>query len=130
MKRTLTIELPWPNRALSPNSRVDPFSKARIFKSTKMQAFLATKIALKGLRVVLAPGTHMNLRLIPTPPVLRYRDEDNLIANCKSYFDGIAEAFKIDDHLFHLREQLWHPDEKPGKLIIEADWEDPTNDAA
>ena len=105
-KRTLTIELPWPNRALSPNGRIDRFSKARIFKSTKMQAFIVTKTALKGQPV-------------------RLRDEDNLIANCKSYFDGIAEALNVNDHLFHFREQVWHPDEAPGKLLIELDWEEP-----
>lgn len=127
MKQTITIELPWPNRALSPNSRVDRFSKARIFKSTKMQAFLATKTALKGLRVVLAPGTRMNLRLIPIPPVLRYRDEDNLIANCKAHFDGISQAVGVDDHLFHFREQEWHKPKKPGKLTVTLDWEEKPN---
>ena len=73
-KRTLTIELPWPNRALSPNGRIDRFSKARIFKSTKMQAFIVTKTALKGQPVRLLAGTTMNLRLCPIPPILRYRD--------------------------------------------------------
>lgn len=124
-KRTLTIELPWPNRALSPNGRIDRFSKARIFKSTKMQAFIVTKTALKGQPARLLAGTTMNLRLCPIPPILRYRDEDNLIANCKSYFDGIAEALNVNDHLFHFREQVWHPDEAPGKLLIELDWEEP-----
>lgn len=130
----LEIELPWPPRGLSPNARLQVFAKAKLFKSTKLLAGAVTKRALldAGIdRVILAGakdaaghGGVMNLQLFCTPPINRYRDEDNLIANCKAYFDGVADAMRINDTVFHFREQVWHDAEKPGKLIVRFDWEE------
>lgn len=122
--KTLEIELPWPPRGLSPNARLTVFAKASLFKKTKQLAYLKTKQALAGESVRLAEGTRMNLRLICTPPILRYHDEDNLLANCKATLDGIAMAMKINDHLFHFREQEWHAPKNPGSLRIAFDWEE------
>ena len=33
-------------------------------------------------------------------------------------------AMKINDHLFHFREQEWHAPKKPGSLRIAFDWEE------
>lgn len=122
MKRTLTIELPWPPRGLSPNARLKVFPKAQLFRETKMSTLAVAKKALGRRTVKLAKDDRMNLTLICTPPVMRYRDEDNLIANCKATFDGLALALGIDDHLFHFREQVWHEPKKPGSLVIFCDW--------
>lgn len=124
--RTLTIELPWPPKGLSPNARLTRFAKASLFKKTKMQAYLLTRAASAATkyRISIPKGTLVNLTLVCDPPVLRYRDEDNLIANCKAYFDGIAQAIGIDDHFFHFREQLWRTPKKPGKLTICLDWKE------
>jgi crossover junction endodeoxyribonuclease RusA len=122
--KTLEIELPWPPRGLSPNARLTVFAKALLFKKTKQLACLKTKQKLAGESVRLAEGSRMNLKLICTPPILRYHDEDNLLANCKATLDGIAMAMKINDHLFHFREQEWHQPQKPGSLRIAFDWEE------
>lgn len=122
--KTLEIELPWPPRGLSPNARLTVFAKALLFKKTKQLAYLKTKQKLAGESVRLAEGSRMNLKLICTPPILRYHDEDNLLANCKATLDGIAMAMKINDHLFHFREQEWHAPKKPGSLRIAFDWEE------
>lgn len=129
MKRTLTIEFPWPHRGLSPNARLTRYAKATLFKKTKHQAYLLTRAAAikSQTRVLLPEGGLLNLKLICQPPILRYRDEDNLIANCKAHFDGISQAVGIDDHLFHFREQEWHKPKKPGKLTVILDWEEKTN---
>lgn len=71
----------------------------------------------------LAGDGRMNITLVCTPPTMRYRDEDNLLATLKAHFDGIAQALGVDDHTFHFREQEWHPPEKPGRLVIVLDWE-------
>lgn len=129
MKRTLAIEFPWPHRGLSPNARLNRYAKATLFKKTKALAYQLTRAAaIKAhARVHLAEGSTLNLTLICQPPILRYRDEDNLIAGCKAHFDGIAQAVGIDDHLFHFREQEWHKPKKPGKLTVMLDWEEKTN---
>lgn len=129
MKRTLAIEFPWPPKGLSPNARLTSFAKASLFKKTKMQAYLLTRAAAAKTRhrIAVDEGGLLNLTLVCEPPVLRYRDEDNLVANCKAHFDGIAQAVGIDDHLFHFREQEWHKPKKPGKLTVILDWEETTN---
>lgn len=129
MRKTLTVEFPWPHRGLSPNARLNRYAKATLFKKTKALAYQLTRAAaIKAhARVHLAEGSTLNLKLICQPPILRYRDEDNLIANCKAHFDGISQAVGIDDHLFHFREQEWHKPKKPGKLTVMLDWEEKTN---
>lgn len=129
MRKTLTVEFPWPHRGLSPNARLNRYAKATLFKKAKALAYQLTRAAaIKAhARVHLAEGSTLNLKLVCEPPVLRYRDEDNLIANCKALFDGISQAVGIDDHLFHFREQEWHKPQKPGKLTVMLDWEEKTN---
>lgn len=132
--KTLTLDLKWPPRGLSPNARLNLWSKNNLFQRAKLEAYQACRLAMINADVpAIMPkggkskrdGGRLNLTLICTPPLLRYRDEDNLIANCKAYFDGIAEAAQINDCLFHFREQAWlEPDPaKRGKLVIVLDWE-------
>lgn len=124
--KTLEIELPWPPRGLSPNARLTVFAKASLFKKAKQLAFFRTKQVLKGEKVVLPKGERMNLQLILEPPVLRYHDEDNLLANCKATLDGIAMAMGINDHVFHFREQIWQKPDPEGKGILRVvcEWEE------
>lgn len=138
MKRIIQLTLPWPHRALSPNARVNLMQKARIFKREKYATMMLTKAALQkvGIEKVTVKGGlpdkkwrggRVNLKLTCQPPILRYRDEDNLIATCKAHFDGISQAVGVDDHLFHFREQEWHKPKKPGKLTVIIDWEEKSN---
>lgn len=124
MKRTIDVDLPWPPRGLSPNARMNRLAKAQLFKRTKMAAFIATAAALKGRPAAVQSATTVNVKLICTPPVLRYRDEDNLLANCKATLDGIAQKLGVDDHWFHFLEQEWHEPEAPGRLVVRLDWEE------
>lgn len=127
MKKEFSVELPWPPRGLSPNARLNRYAKATLFKNTKLCAKLHTKNAMRaiGMESVEPKGDGLvNVRLVSTPPILRYRDEDNLIANCKATLDGIAEAIKVNDHYFHFREQIWNKPSAPGKLTVVIDWED------
>lgn len=124
MKRTIDVELPWPPRGLSPNARLDRFAKASLFKRTKAAASFATMAALKGHRPAVQSRSFVNVKLICNPPVLRYRDEDNLIANCKAIFDGIAQKLGVDDHWFHFLEQEWNDPEAPGRLVVRVEWEE------
>ena len=125
MKRTLIIEFPWPPKGLSPNARLTRYAKASLFKKAKTQAYLLTRAAaIKAhARVTLAEGSTLNIKLTCQPPILRYRDEDNLIANCKAILDGIAEGMQVNDNTFHFKEQDWLQAENPGHLIINITWE-------
>lgn len=138
-KRSFNVILPWPHRGLSPNSRINRFQKARLFKATKDQACLLTKKALLDHQIGRVKpilddhskhfgkrGGTVNVQLICTPPTNRYRDEDNMIALCKAVIDGISSAIQVDDCCFHYREQVWFPAKQGnlGSLEVVCDWEE------
>lgn len=125
MQKKITIKLPWPPRGLSPNARLQRYAKAALFKKTKLAAYVHAKKALKEMEWDRAdPVDRVSIGLFCQPPINRCRDEDNLIANCKAYFDGIAQALDVNDHLFHLLEQEWQPARAPGSLFVDVIWEE------
>jgi crossover junction endodeoxyribonuclease RusA len=56
------------------------------------------------------------------PPDRRPRDTDNMIASCKSFFDGISQAIGIDDSAWTLSIAPRGPIEKNGMVKIELEW--------
>lgn len=103
MKQSISIDLPRPPRVLSPNARPHVLLRARVFKETRLATRIITKNRLReaGFEGIEPKGDGLlNLQLVLTPPINRHRDEDNMIANCKAVFDGIAEAVKVNDHFF------------------------------
>jgi hypothetical protein len=112
----LTIELGWPARALSPNSRAHWAERHRFAKAAKDTAYWA-------LREKLPPcfkhnGARMSLTIIAHPPSSRTRDDDNLIASFKPFRDGLALALGCDDSLFDQQPIQWAEPCKPGKVIV------------
>ena len=127
MRRSISIDLPWPSRVLSPNARPNRYYKAQVFKQTRLgvKAITLDRMRSEGIKSIEPKGDGLlNIQLVLTPPINRQRDEDNMVANCKAVFDGIAEAVKVNDHFFHLREQVWNKAKSPGKLQVIIDWED------
>lgn len=127
MKQFISIDLPWPSRVLSPNARPNRYYKAQVFKQTRLgvKAITLNRMRSEGIKSIEPKGDGLlNIQLVLTPPINRQRDEDNMVANCKAVFDGIAEAVKVNDHFFHLREQVWNKAKSPGKLQVIIDWED------
>lgn len=136
VNRVLTVAMPWANRKLSPNIHLNFYEKAKTFKSEKWRAVLYTREAMKqaGLTIckpIPTPqskyrgkkGGTVNIRLILTPPTSRYRDEDNMLAQCKAYIDGIALQLGVNDCVFHYREQIWNEaSRKNSSLIFVIDW--------
>lgn len=92
----MTIVLAWPDKVLSPNSRVHWSKRAAATKAARTAAFYLTRAA-----VTIKP-TWDRVRLSVTfcPPNARRRDLDNCIASCKGIFDGISDALGIDDSRF------------------------------
>jgi crossover junction endodeoxyribonuclease RusA len=89
----IAIYLPWPSRDLNPNSRPHWAKRARAAKKARQDAATMAKHA--GLGVIEAD--RLTVTAIFTPPDNRPRDEDNMIANIKSYLDGIADVVGIND---------------------------------
>jgi hypothetical protein len=97
----LTIPLPWPSDALSPNGRVHHFTRARAAKSAKTYAHGMTLAAMGPLGII--KGTWrgpVTVQYTFHPSIDRARDDDNFIARMKAARDGAALALGIDDRHF------------------------------
>ena len=93
------IDLPWPDKALSPNARVHWSKRAAKAKHARLTAFIlsAASIPLADRRPRW-PKVAMNVTFCP--PDNRRRDLDNCIASLKHATDGISDAIGIDDRHF------------------------------
>lgn len=121
MPEKLQINLPWPPKALSPNSRGHWSKKARaaeVYRYTcKIEARNAInqgKWDLQPLRDLVAAGGEIHVFLDFCPPNRRQRDDDNVVAAFKSGRDGLADALGIDDchfrtHPFLKRDEIVKP---------------------
>ena len=93
---TGTIILPWPSADLSPNARSHWRRRAKAMASAKTQAWAAAVNA----GWVVPRGSRVHLWVDFYPPTRRMPDDDNMLARCKGYRDGIAEALGINDRVF------------------------------
>jgi crossover junction endodeoxyribonuclease RusA len=96
------ILLPWPPKALSPNARVHWATKAKAAKAYRKAAGWAT---IEAREVVEDDGPIL-LHVTFYPPDKRHYDGDNLVARCKSMFDGIADGLGVNDVRFKIRYEI------------------------
>lgn len=110
----MAIDLPWPAKALHPNARPHFRKKAAATKAARLEASLMAK----PLGKIDADAIKVTCIFSP-PPVKRNRDADNLVAACKAYFDGIADAIGVDDSRFQHQAPVWGEPRKGGNVRIE-----------
>lgn len=104
----IRIELPLPALPLRPNGRAHWAQKAKATKAARKLAMLRT--LAEGLRD--PRPTHYRITYHwPTPR--RRWDDDNCIASCKAYLDGICATLGMDDRELTLA-GLEHDRSKPG----------------
>ncbi len=107
------VLLTWPEKEANPNSRAHHMVLHRVKKKMRKAAWaLATQAGLR------APSDGpIKIHTTAFPPDKRHRDGDNFLASCKAYFDGIADAMKVDDHRFvHSFDMT---DQTGGYIVIE-----------
>ena len=93
----LRVILPWPPRALSPNSRPPHWAVLAKAKRAYRSACHLEAIAAGWRNGAFAPTDRLHVGLVFVPPDRRRRDIDNLIAAMKSGLDGLADALGVDD---------------------------------
>lgn len=93
---SMHIDLPWPDKDLSPNARKHWRVVAKAKKSYRHACWALTYAARP--RIGWVGPVHLWIEFIP--PDRRLRDDDNMIASFKSGRDGIADALGIDDRRF------------------------------
>lgn len=102
--------LPWPDKILNPNVKKHWAIKAR---AVKIHRNIAYTIAKKDK---ITPGT--SIEIVFCPPDHRHRDRDNMLAMCKAYLDGIADAIEVNDRHFDLDKIKKIPPVKGGYVEI------------
>lgn len=117
----MTIRLPLPHRYLSPNGRCNVFAKAKLTKAYREQAKRET---FKQLRELDNSLIVIGYILRPAYPNKKRRDDDNLIGSVKGARDGIADAFRQDDHTWRCLGVEPTVDAKDPHLLIEIITED------
>lgn len=113
---SVTIHLPWPDRALSPNARGHWTKKSRATSDAKSLAYYITYDQKGGLALSRYDGP-IQAVITFSPPDRRRRDRDNMIASFKAYQDGIALATGADDSrwvpTYHVADPV-----KGGEVIV------------
>ena len=115
LKHLVSVSLPWPETALSPNTTAHWTVKAKAKKDYKriaaMRTYQANQYGFNQIEGRVEVEFHFY------PPRTGKYDEDNLIARMKSGIDGIAQAIKTDDSSFHYKEMRIH-DPVSGGLVV------------
>lgn len=108
------IVLPWPDRALFSNGSHGHWApKAKAKKAARTQAYWLTEAA-----GVVAPAEGLiAMRVEFCPPDNRRRDRTNMEGAMKAYFDGIADALRVDDVRFEPTYAIAAP-VKGGKVVV------------
>lgn len=96
--RGLSVVLPWPPSALSPNTRQHWSALARAKKAYRAECAWQAKV--QGARVIDAAKLHVSLVFVP--PNRRAHDLDNLLARFKAGIDGLADVLGVDDSKWSL----------------------------
>jgi crossover junction endodeoxyribonuclease RusA len=88
------ISLPWPDSALSPNSR-NRYKKAAAAAAARAYAYAEARNA--GADAGGLPKGNLLIGMNFFPPDRKHRDLDNMVACQKNFLDGIFQAFDTND---------------------------------
>lgn len=93
----MIVDLQWPHKDLSPNARVHHMVRYRRAKRHREWAQWAScsygPIEADEVRVTITAF----------PPTRAAFDDDNFIARCKPYLDGIADSLEVNDGKFRIQ---------------------------
>ena len=117
VSEAITIELPLPDPKLSPNARSHYMAKARATKKSRYDACIVASSEL----LPSCPWDSAKVQFIFTFRDKRARDRDNLLSQCKSVIDGIADSGIVvnDSQMTFLPVEITEPNSKrPGMMIV------------
>lgn len=92
------LVLPWPDKALHPNSRGHWSKRAKAAKAARQSAFILSREA--GWRELNFPPGPIHVWVDGYAADRRRRDADGLLSSLKSALDGIADSLGVDDRRF------------------------------
>lgn len=92
----IALTLPWPDKALSPNSRIDRRTSTKIRQAARDTGFYLAKEAMQSGAIIPSDARIAISYTFHAANMRRY-DLDNALSRCKAYSDGIALATGVDD---------------------------------
>lgn len=99
MKFTITV--PWPDKILSPNARPHWAVKAKAVKLARRDGYFCALMPHVRSHIAVIKGwENITCEVQFFPPDARSRDRDGLMARLKATFDGIADAWGVNDKKF------------------------------
>lgn len=114
----MTVDLPFPHKALWPNGRAHHMAKASEVKKHRQWAHLATLEALQERGTGgFGPGKIPITIVVHAKPKGPLPDADNCIAACKAMLDGIADALGVNDRDFAAPLVVFSP-ERDGRFVV------------
>lgn len=112
------IELPWPDRCLSPNARPHWATKAKAAKVARKYGHCVTLAAGLNANTFKGYGGKLHLWIDCYAKTRNYPDADNLLASLKSAIDGIADALGVNDKRFVPHPFVKTETFKGGRVVI------------
>lgn len=96
---SITLSLPYPPTAISPNAARGQSRWAAMRKGQEVKAHrkLAQSAMLRAIEESHFSAEFVGYSLDHFTPTIRPKDDDNADGSCKSYRDGIADALGMDD---------------------------------
>lgn len=118
----ITIILPWPPKALSPNSRGHWSIEYRAKRKARNDAYLFTKAVLGGKESPFSLWNEDNGKIqvhcLFYPKADYAFDEDGLASRMKAFFDGIADGLSVDDRHFRHSMELMPKDKDNPRVEV------------
>lgn len=93
----MKLVLPYPHKDLNPNKRIHWSKKHKLAHDLRFHCKI---LAMKVHKPAVDVEGKLNLQFTFYPPDNRRRDLDNVIAAFKAGFDGLADAWGVDDQHF------------------------------
>lgn len=95
----MQIELPYAHKSLWPNGRAHWGEKAKQTKLHRAWGFAAARAALPVCFKHNGEPIPVSIAIYAKPSG-QLPDADNVLASCKAYLDGIADALGVNDNVF------------------------------
>jgi Holliday junction resolvase RusA-like endonuclease len=112
------IELPYPDKVLSPNSRCHWSTKAKAAKKARRNGALAAFVAGFNALTFANYEHRLHFWIDIYAKTKNYPDADNMLSSLKSALDGIADALELNDRRFVPHPFVRDETHKGGKVVI------------
>ena len=121
----ITIELSWPDKRLSPNSRVH---RQLVAREKSLQRNVAKLRAWEqGYKKLVNVEGSYEIEYIFHPPDRRKRDIDNCLSMMKAAQDGVCDFLEVDDYRIKRTVLEWGEVVKGGKVVLRLEEMDEDN---